>query len=366
MRKIGIITHPLNINYGGILQNYALQQILIKLGYSPITLRLSDPALKVKRTIYLVDVVKWIVKRILGRKISFPITTSKKSRILETNKKTMDFFVSKYIRCTPAKENLNIEDIDNYELEALIVGSDQVWRPKLVNNMLGNQFCGFAQDLPIKRIAYAASFGTDETEYSKELQEQTRKLVSKFSHISVREKGGVPLAKKYWGIDAEWVLDPTLLLDASDYEKLMIGETHTDEKYIFAYILDSTPQITNFIHNLAKQYKCKVKIVLCGPTQIQVPIVSWLALIRDAVYVITDSFHGSVFSILFQKQFVCINNISRGVSRMDNLKEVTGLSDRFVNELMEVPSEEIDYISVNERLAKYRKASLNYISNSLL
>ena len=366
MREIGIITHPLNINYGGILQNYALQQVLVRLGYSPITLRLSDPALKVKRTIYIVDVIKWVVKKILGRKVYFPIKKKKKCRILETNKKTMNFFVSKYIRCTPAKENLSIEDIDTYRLEALVVGSDQVWRPKLVNNILANYFCGFAKDVSINRIAYAASFGTDETEYSVDLQEQTKKLVSKFSHVSVREMGGVKLAKKYWDIDAEWVLDPTLLLDTSDYEKLIAGESYTDEKYVFAYILDRSPRIMSLIHRLAKQNKCKVKVVLCGPTQKQVPIVSWLALIRDAVYVITDSFHGSVFSILFQKQFLCINNISRGVSRMDNLKEVTGLSDRFVSELKKVPSEKIDYISVNERLAKYRKASLNYISNSLL
>ena len=95
MGKIGIITHPLYINYGGILQNYALQQTLIKLGYSPITLRLSNPSFKIKGN-YLINIVKWIVKKILGRKDAFPLTSSKKRSIFKANEKTIRTSCRKY------------------------------------------------------------------------------------------------------------------------------------------------------------------------------------------------------------------------------------------------------------------------------
>lgn len=371
MKKVGIITHPLYINYGGILQNYALQQVLIKMGYDPITFRLSNPSVEKKSGIkctalFLINIVKWIAKKIIGRNENFPISEIKKYEILKINENTMNAFVKECIRSTESVDYLTMDELENNDIEALIVGSDQVWRPKLVNNILWNYFCEFAIDSNIKKIAYAASFGTDDMEYDLELQEKSKALISRFSRISVREVGGINLAKKYWGIDADFVLDPTLLLEASDYEKLIKENTLPDEKYIFAYILDATPKILEHIHKYAIHNKCNVKLALCGSSKLQVSISLWLSLIKNANYIITDSFHGSVFSIIFQKQFLCINNISRGLSRMDNLKGITGLSDRFVKQIIDFPTSEIDYKLVSKRLLKYRKFSKQFLSDSLL
>ena len=238
-------------------------------------------------------------------------------------------------------------------------------------------FLDFVQDRQVKRIAYAASFGVDNWEFSQEQTFQCKKLIQMFDAVSVREKSGVELCQTKLGRnDTQWVLDPTMLLDQKDYLSLInSSNTGKSEGQLFYYILDATPLKISIVdalsskHNL-KSFKVSAPIddfTLPAEMRVQPPVEKWLAAFRDADFVVTDSFHACVFSILFQKQFVVIGNQFRGSTRMQSLLEMFGLSSRLVDNIEEAQRlDEIDYNAISERLSLMREKSTSFLFNSLM
>ena len=213
--KIGIITHPLECNYGGLLQNYALQQVLRSLGHDAYTI--DKVFFQYHRRWSVVLLLKRFIKRIIGREISI----SKKQYCFI--KKNCTDFVKKNINVTKKFENdKELKSIiKKYKFDAYIVGSDQVWRPAFANNIY-NDFLDFCQDKKnIKRLAYSASFGISEWEFSEEQTKECSRLAKLFDAISVREDSGIVLCKEHLDVDAMHVLDPTLLLEKEEYIKLV-------------------------------------------------------------------------------------------------------------------------------------------------
>lgn len=345
--KIGILTQPLLNNYGGLLQNYALQQVLKGMGHEVETIdwrmyktgRLVEWLYRKKKYIYSYFSNKWEKPRY--------VVNDKELAIISTN---TGFFVKKYISVCPilASTPSKMRQVANSQgYDAYIVGSDQVWRPGF-NSMPMAMYLDFCVKDKVKRIAYAASFGTSEWEYNKRMTQNCKKLANLFDAISVREKSGVELCHKYLNVVASQVLDPTLLLNRSYYENLVYNEIEPQNEgaLLFNYILDPTEKKDEIIKTISKDQglvafsvmpKCqegnrtkwdiKHRINEC----IYPSVTSWLRAFMDARMTIVDSFHGVVFSIIFNKPFWVIANSVRGNTRFESILQLFELEDRLVS-----------------------------------
>lgn len=215
--KIGILTLPLVDNYGGILQNYALQQTIKSLGHEPITIRSLN-----KHFLYRywpLITTKIIIAKLLGRNSHFPeLPFVAKRKHKETQRFVHDMIKSTHERYVYMPKDI----VGKHKLDAIVVGSDQVWRP-MYNELIINMFLSFCTDDKIHRVAYAASFGVDCWEYSKSQTKKCRELIKLFDGISVREASGIALCKKHLGCNAIEVLDPTLLLTCDKYSSICEG-----------------------------------------------------------------------------------------------------------------------------------------------
>lgn len=335
--KIAILSLVLHENYGGILQSYALQTVLERMGHTVEVLNRPPtyPSTKWK------EIPKRIVKKLLGRDVVI-FKESRYKREAATINKAVWNFRKKYIHERIINDFTEIKESD---YDCIVVGSDQVWRPKYFKSQWGcgieNAYLSFTKGWNIKRIVYAASFGVDEWEYTEEETRVCAEYAKMFDLITVREDSGVNLVKKYFRIEATQVLDPTMLLDKVDYIKL-IEESKTPKcgGSLLAYILNGSRDKVDFINNIAEEHNLKPFSVnnsfskKTAPTEKRVlpSIVQWLRGFYDAEFVITDSFHACVFSIIFGKPFVALGNQDRGQSRFESLLQNFSISDRLLQD----------------------------------
>lgn len=363
--KIGIVTMPLCANYGGTLQNWALQQVLIRMGHEPITLRFpvmyqGMSSWHYWTKVFPMQALRFVAHKFIGGKYEMPLTISP----WKESVRGMERFVDEHINVTEYLPNLSMDDVRRYGVEALIVGSDQIWRP-VMYDAVKYYFLGFTGDSDILRVAYAPSVALDKWPYKEEVTVKLRELIKKFSAVSVREASSVQLVKENLGVDAQWVFDPTMLLKKEDYIDVCKNEPESKEPFVFAYILDMTDEKCQMAEMTAKILGYSVRYLSADKVKKEDTIEKWLANFRDAKYVITDSYHGTVFSLIFQKQFYTFYNTYRGNARMDSLKKISGLEDRFITEPVESPGREIDYADVEEKLEKMRVGSVEYLASAL-
>ena len=374
--KIGIITQPLETNYGGLLQNYALQEALRRHGHDVLTL--DQPYLIPSKRKVLINSIKSIVKNILGKKTRKPIYITQQE--IETIAVHTQKFVNKYIKHTERLSSKKdfIKAVTKNNIEALVVGSDQVWRP-LYNPRLTKSFFDFVKDQDIIRLAYAASFGVDNWEYSTKETRICSRLAKLFKAISVREMSGIKLCKKHLGVEATFVLDPTMLLDKEDYIKIVEESGITSSKgNMFTYILDNTDEKQKFIDKIAKKLNLTPFSVMPRKNKLHIkkdieacvcpPVEQWIRAFMDAKFVVCDSFHGAVFSIIFNKPFVIIGNEERGMSRFNSLVEMYSLEERLLNTTSDISivDKAIDWESVNNKRKEMRELSIKFLKENLL
>lgn len=376
--KIGILTQPLYCNYGGLVQCYALQQTLQRMGHETIVLQ-REWNRKYTFKGACVYYAKLLVKKLMGRKESWHYYVAQEKRdyiARETNK-----FTHKYI--TPRSEHCyTIEqlrhEVERLQLEAIIVGSDQVWRP-YYSPCQPNYFLDFlADECPIKRISYAASFGSDQWDWSPELTVQCAKLLQKFNAVSVREHSGIGLCKEHFGVDAVQVLDPTMLLDKEDYIRLVPSPKKRGD--LFCYVLDKNQEKQNVIASITQRTSLNAfeNMPLLEPTIYNLygdiekcvapPVEDWLSAFMEAEMVVTDSFHGCVFSIIFNKPFWVIGNKARGMARFESLLNLYGLQERLISssDMDGVDIyKPIDWERVNRRRNELKIVALDFIKTSL-
>lgn len=367
--KIGIITQPLRYNYGGILQNYALQVVLKKYGHDVVTL---DGNVKYKKTLKncIIKPFKDLIHNYIDNdgKLFHLFRVRTTEQILSQNTRK---FINKYIKVRKL-HHLSPKDFD-----ALIVGSDQVWRPQY--SKLDDSFLKFAFKWNnIKRIAYAASFGSDEWEYTDKETRSCRLLINKFDAVSVREESGMHLCHHYFDINATHVLDPTLLLTKDEYiDNLGINDIEESAGDLFYYFLDDTAEKRAFVNTISKEKNLKsftVNSRVEDPNaslnnQVQPPIEKWLRAFYDAKAVITDSFHGCVFSIIFNKPFVLIANNKRGMARFDSILKISNQQNRLITHLED---NNINYEKTlleqcpNVDLSPLRQQSIRFLNTHLI
>lgn len=354
--RIGIITQPLTTNYGGILQNYALQTVLKRMGNEVWTIDYY----KYTWIDWLDNTWRVLAHKMLRHDVKFSQTPPKKKAIA----KYLRRFVLKNISITiPRTKYVEKRIIKKYCFDAIVVGSDQVWRPQY-NRHIEKMFLDSCKKSNIRRIAYAVSFGSDRWELTPKQTKICAPLAQQFDAVSVREASGVALCRNYLKVDATHVLDPTLLLSAEDYMQLCTN-IPVKEPFVFAYILDPVKEKVDEIRNFAQRKGLPYLIRSAGRfIEKDASIEFWISLFRDAAYVITDSFHGTIFSIIFEKDFYVYANLTRGNSRFESLLGLFDLKDRFVDGTV-VEKEKIDWKKVNNSIEIERNKSMEFIKQNV-
>jgi len=375
--KIAILTQPLGHNYGGILQAFALQKYLIKQGHSVVTIDRRPSRLTVFRA--LKQEGRVLLNLFKGRIKSRP-SNSKRDYVFQE----LHRFRSEYVslsRKISSEEDL-VTYFEREDFEAVIVGSDQVWRPRY-SPCLDNFFLNFLDKIQSKpkRISYAASFGVDHWEFSEQQTVNCKHWLSCFDSVSVRESSAVELCQNKFGINAELVVDPTLLLEALEYKELFTSvEPSKYSDRVLSYVLDPHEDKQKIAVGVGETLRLKtvsikpnIEYTQVSSGQIQEclyqSVEDWIRSFHDASFVVTDSFHGCVFSIIFNKPFIAVGNPVRGLARFESLLRLFGLENRLVSSIKEVTVEkirsEIDWSIVNElKLLEITKAK-KFLNQSL-
>lgn len=375
-KKIAILTQPLHTNFGGTLQAYALQKVLKNMGYNVETINYRSKEASDLRKLLSA------FKQFFKCSDIFQFNSKQLEKIQAQHKK----FISSYINLSV--EINNVDQLSTYfldkKIDAVVVGSDQVWRAEY-SPRIESYFLDFLEkDKVIKKISYAASFGLEKWCFSQELTLKLAEHAGNFHSISVRENSAVGLCKQNLNVAAQQVLDPTLLLDRNDYIKLLNNNEPKNNNKIFRYILDMTEHKQNIVNKISEQLggkqvfinqplkKHKDKFILNDSDlsdYVYPSIESWLQSFNDADFIITDSFHGTVFSIIFNKPFVSIKNKERGNSRFESLLKIFGLEDRLITDATDLDVNklaDIDFEKVNQIRKQKVKESLDWLKKALV
>ena len=368
-KKTGILTFHIAHNYGAMLQAYALPTVVKKLGYDCEVIDYRFPYIDSwSRIEYLKDLLKkygyiiggavYLKRRITGyySRNNMHIRFDEFERNIIPHSK----------RIYRSKEELN-----NMPYDIILFGSDQIWNSALTNG-IAEEYIGGFQCLPnTKKIAYAASCGTSD------FQDESRKvygdLLRGFSAIGVREESfRETLISR--GYDAECVLDPTLLLSAEEWKRIIPKEKKRDmRKYLLLYAFEEDEKIYDLTREYAKKHGLDIIVIAygkkkemygmtvltnCGP-------LDFLSLFENAEHIITTSFHGTVFSIVFHKHFHCIPH-PKYRERTDSLLKTVGLEEHNVEELTELKDKAVDWDKVDQLLESKKKMSLAFLEKELV
>lgn len=372
-KSIGIITFFRPINYGAVLQALSSEIVLKKMGYNP---ELIDYRFKrIEKYRHLFQVKEYLgfikkpltfIKRVGGDLFFFPQRFKQKSNF--------NRFINDKLNITNSVFN-NIDELRTMEKEyyALIVGSDLVWSPEMTDGLDPVCFLDFLpNNTHTIKIAYAPSIG--EPQILMEYKNLYSKYLNNFDRLSVREDATRQVLSRLTDKEICHVLDPSLLTTISDweeYEKTI--EEYSHGEYILSFMLEYSPLLIDSVcklHDMTgyrivsfdlKKYYGKrpaKSMIHVGPDQ-------FLSLIKNASYVVTNSFHGCAFSLIYQKNFWCIPHTKRGI-RMTELMDSIGLSNRIVKDGSDMDCESIiDYTYVDKKLEVLRKNSMDYLFGAL-
>lgn len=397
-KKVVIITLFSLRNYGSMLQAYALQEYLRNRGYDAASTHMMN------RSGFLLRAARRLIGS-LQRLVATPSQTMKVIRKPSLfGKKAMEFFryarvsrdkqigsqrelytqefTDRYIKLVRGKDLAEETSKDRYH--AIIVGSDQVWRRAGIT--VTNYLLDFAENWDVIRLSYSASFGSDQlSAYPTRLRARTAELARKFSAISLREASALDSVHKYWGVDADWHIDPTLLLDADHYKELIAADD--------ALISRSSGQVFEFflspneVDKEASAFVCES--LGLKPLRIMPPGVSmdrrdnilseienyryprvteWLNSFVDSGFVVSNSFHATVFSLIFHRPFISVGS-KPGTERIAALLKMFGLEHRLIRTASEITddilNEEIDWEKVDQVIESERARTLEYFDRYL-
>lgn len=340
--KIGVLTHPFFGNYGGMLQAYAMVTVLRSMGHDAFNLVFLPP----RPPSFLKHPIRNLrMKLNIGTRLRCLLLMLRPEKGTAAPKggaalRNGQRFQRQYMPCIWIGDNPAVQLAES-GIEVIVVGSDQVWRGGYARSQksLPFFFLDFATEAVRHRsIAYAASFGTDTWEGYEQETEVCRKLLQEFKAVSVRESSGVDVCRTVFERAVLHVVDPTLLLQNSDYQALIDAEKSMvpASSFISTYLLDAHSETSSAISAIARSLNLPIRPLKDNPQaphrrdRLPFSVGQWLRHIRDAEYFITDSFHGCVFAIIFNKPFVCLGNERRGSARFDSLLSTFSLQERLI------------------------------------
>lgn len=378
--KIGVITIVKVNNYGAELQAFALQEKLNTLGYDS---EIIDYLFYKNRGHKKEKISKSFTSLGLSRRLKeflYPIKVFLNTYSYRKDKKIRE---SKFDEFHQKNTNFSLKTYCKYSelyneqpnYDVYIVGSDQVWNP-YSNTSLNPYFLTFAPKDKLK-ISYASSFGV--SSIPQEVTSQYKLLLNNIDFLSVREKQGCNIIKEITGRDSKHVLDPTLLLNAKEWDKCSENLDGLPNKYILLYVLKESNYITEVARALAKQYDYKIvricreavaedkdgsiiNIIDAGPGE-------FLYLFSNAAFVLTNSFHGTAFSVNYQKPFFSVvSSKKNNNSRLESLLNLLKLEERLIVESTSIdslPSIQLNYSEASEILEKEREKSVSFLQDSI-
>ena len=359
MKKIGILTINDYNNYGNRLQNYATQQILDKLNVEPITI-LNNVTLNKKEKSkykYFLRIIKCSIDKAKYKMKRKKKLDERETLFLEFNRninfseKTFNFF--------------DLKQMNNYDY--FITGSDQVWNPSF-SRLREFDLLEFTEDK--KKISFAASFGIEKLQH--EYYDKLEEALKGYKAISVREESGKKIVKEVTGRnDVEVLVDPTMLLSSKEWENVIKKPKQLKEKkYILNYFLGTlSEKRRREIDRVAKENDCEVinlldknsPFYLTGPSE-------FLYLEKNAFLICTDSFHSSVFAILYNKPFIVFDredNMEKMNSRLETLIKKFNLKDREFTGTITYKNLKHDYTEAYKILEQEKYKSISFLKKSL-
>lgn len=365
-------------NYGSLLQTYALQEVVRLHGFNPEIILYQEPVWRKLKRMKNIEYAKVSMGKLLLSKLPMPGSSLDKQKYKERANCFEEFRKSKLNFSETCRSMRDLRELAN-QYPLVLLGSDQLWQPM----NLGMDFftLSFVPENVIKG-AYAASFGV--SSIPRKMQDAYKNYIEKFDYVSCRENSGSRIVKELTGRDAPVVCDPTLLMTADEWNLLLSDKVKPDGKYIFCYFLGNNP--------IQREYVKKMKEEL-GLTIVALPHIvefvssdeayadylpynvgpaEFLYLIKNAEFVCTDSFHASVFSLQFHRQFLVFDRFENGkgnstTSRIETLLGVVGCQDRLVcntANFMQINAKNlapINYSGVDGKLKDFRKESMVYL-----
>lgn len=385
--KIGIITHfNKSVNYGGVLQAYALEKKLNNLGYDAEQLSYVANYRNLNATTLSKPIKRSLLRRALGfikRRLKKAVLYCQTKRnMLRAEEKRHHFknWTDENVKSSKDVYNQsNIAECNNL-YDAFVTGSDQVWNYIWYEK---NYFLDFVNNSKIK-ISYAASLGHNNVPCN--VEKVYKEHLKSFNAVSVREENMVELFKPISPVNVEWVVDPVFLLDKNEWGSIALSQEKINDKYIFCYFFGENKKEREIAYKFARQNN--LKIVLISDLIIEQNVRldesfadiklknvnpgEFLYLIKNAEYVFTDSFHATAFSLIFNKQFYVFNRYSNG-GMSDRITSVTNLfnvSERFCagkNENLDYVNslKDIDYSANQSAFIKLKDKSIQFLKKNL-
>ena len=363
--RIALMTFHSETNFGAVLQAYALQRSILDMGCSATFLNYRCKGIDDGyRFRYLFKRAAIVTFKNL---IYLPVYLKKKW--------VFHAFVSKYLQVS--NQNLNLSRPSqvariNDQFDAFMVGSDQIWNYRLTA-FDEAYFLAFVDKGKMK-YAYAASFGVESIPNG--LKEEYRRLLQGFQIITAREKSGAGIARELIGKEVETVLDPTLLMDRGKWMQMCQSANVRSGNYILVYLLSKSPLLMESAAQLARMLDCDIVVLNSGEVVSGIPTksirvgnpITWIRYVSDAQFIVTNSYHGMLFSLIFAKEFLveCRPTQFNVNSRIFDLLESLGLKDRLVDQNSNVTGlDTIDYARVNPILDGKRTRSLDILQGML-
>lgn len=355
--RVGILTFPDSPSFGASLQMCGMYYALEQMGFCPEVINYTNPFMGKKAHITGHNAMP-VWKKALLQLHNLP--SDRKFRQFEDR-------IVKY----PKKQISDRAELSRLSerYDKLVCGSDQVWNPYITGNDM-SYFFDFCQD-DRKKVAYAPSFGL--TQVPEECEAAYRRELAKFAALSAREQRGCEMVKELTGRECLQVLDPSMLADRSLWKKQSKKPRHLPEHYIASFIFNPRAQISDFISRLSRDKGLPVVTVGGGLfTRLKdhsntgpIGPDEWLYVLEHADYVVTDSFHGAAFSIIFERPLF-VSLASSTNSRLVTLMDTFDMHDRVIGHEKFCAEGKTDYEKVGRIMEQKRTQSLQYLKNSLL
>ena len=373
--KVTILTLPLNENYGGILQSVALQKHLKAEGFSVKTFKWAPTLNRTSRLTAFTSKLKWLIYHYKNRICPWKILAKK----LKARAYFYRSFLANNLDETPMCFNTNhVGRKDKWVSDCWVVGSDQVWRFWACKTPAFWMLNFIPEKTRRNSISYAASFGSNSLKINKKDQDELTHYAQELKVLSVREEQGSALCQKHFHVHAQIVPDPTILLKSEDYIAICEKAAHQWPKdyhgqYIAYYVLDMTQEKQNYLQKLSKKSGLPLVDMMFNPILdadkvLFRPIEQWLDVVRNAYYVVTDSFHGTVFSLIFNRSFSLFNNNHRGSDRFTTLFNAIKTDIKIAHPEEEPQFHHIatdTWVQINKEMDEFRNIGKDFLSTHL-
>lgn len=387
-KKTAIVSCYFQHNYGSMLQAYATQMALDKLGIENETIDITGFRNEIKKAKIWYFFKASLTSDILLSKLGMvknvfikKFSSSQYAKSAHLRSRKFDSFYRQYFRLSErCASKAELREKCKKEYEAVLVGSDQLWLP---GNIAADYYTLNFVPEKVNTVAYATSFG--QSSLPKDIQRKAAAFLKNIRHIGVREEAGQQLIEQLTGRKVPVVCDPTLLFTGNEWLQIQQEEPIIKEKYILCYFLGNNPPHREFAKRLKAATGCKIVALVhldefvksdemyADITPYDIDPADFLNLIRNAQYICTDSFHCTVFSILYEKSFFVFRRYMRKTrsstnNRLDTLLKMTGVGERILQgneDVQECLDKCIDYEVVRQNLDKKRAESYQYLLDAL-